>query len=1135
MAFSCTYSRRVPSSTNVFKNDRSIIEGLQDIVSLLEDQLHPLVQSELSVLVDVLHRPELLFPPGTEARKKNVKMEALFQNLSVILKDYWRKRRETLEALRQTLLLRYFGKVQTKRDSIANGKQAIHPPASTPITHGPGGVILTRAEMTLAEVQCHLDEEGASNLVVELIMKNPSNAIFLESVELGIALLEGGNPVIQKSMLLKLTSGNISEKFFKVFYDKMKDAQQEIKSSVTVNTMELTNRTGDEKDSIGKDLGKDGRRIKSLKQNGLVMTDELKEQLEDAAVATSKAYAHVRNLGTSGAAAVTTETDLLNLGQGTHTHIALEEILAEKAEKAKDAEENKLPQEVVVMQPILRFLQLLCENHNYDLQNFLRNQNNKNNYNLVSETLMFLDCICGSTTGGLGLLGLYINEHNVSLVNQTLETLTEYCQGPCHENQNCIAVHESNGIDIIIALILNDINPLGKKRMDLVLELKNNASKLLLAIMESRGDSENAERILYNMSPKQLVDVACNAYHQEGEDEEDEESEDVAEIDDGVSPKEVGHNIYILCHQLAQHNKELAAMLKPNLTDPESKMNQALQYYASHTAQIEIVRNDRTMEQIVFPVPQICEFLTRESKMQVYFKAERDEQGSKVSDFFERTDDLFNEMKWQKKLRGQPLLYWVSRHMSMWSTIAFNLAVLVNIIVAIFYPFPDFTGKIDPRMSGLIWTIMFASLAAVITVPGTTVIRAFVFSSILRMIYSVGLQPTLWILGTVNVITTAVHLVSIMGNHGTVLLLDVVYQEETLKNVIKSVTRNGRSIILTAVLALILVYLFSIIGYLFFRDDFLMEVDVRSETNIAGAIGDAGNSNSISPESLQVPISDDGYCSASDSTCENRIENIYKSPKENATGMEIQNIESSQDDDEDDTSTERACDSLLMCIVTTLNQGLRNGGGIGDVLRAPSAKEPLFVARVIYDLLFFFVVIIIVLNLIFGVIIDTFADLRSEKQQKEEILKNTCFICGLDRASFDNKTVSFEEHIRCEHNMWHYLYFIVLVIVKDPTEFTGPESYVASMIKDRNLDWFPRMRAMSLAADEAEGEQNEIRTLQVQLENTQKLVSTLSHQLAELRDQMTEQRKQKQRLGLLGTPPVPGSYHQASTSSSVAV
>jgi hypothetical protein len=37
-------------------------------------------------------------------------------------------------------------------------------------------------------------------------------------------------------------------------------------------------------------------------------------------------------------------------------------------------------------------------------------------------------------------------------------------------------------------------------------------------------------------------------------------------------------------------------------------------------------------------------------------------------------------------------------------------------------------------------------------------------------------------------------------------------------------------------------------------------------------------------------------------------------------------------------SRERACDSLIMCIVTTLNQGLRNGGGIGDILRAPSSR-----------------------------------------------------------------------------------------------------------------------------------------------------------------------------------------------------
>jgi hypothetical protein len=53
-----------------------------------------------------------------------------------------------------------------------------------------------------------------------------------------------------------------------------------------------------------------------------------------------------------------------------------------------------------------------------------------------------------------------------------------------------------------------------------------------------------------------------------------------------------------------------------------------------------------------------------------------------------------------------------------------------------------------------------------------------------------------------------------------VLLFDVVYRKETLLNVMRSVTRNGRSIVLTAVLALILVYMFSIIGYFSFMSFF---------------------------------------------------------------------------------------------------------------------------------------------------------------------------------------------------------------------------------------------------------------------------------------------------------------------------
>ncbi|XP_016156809.1 PREDICTED: inositol 1,4,5-trisphosphate receptor type 1 isoform X7 [Ficedula albicollis] len=1142
---------------------RNIIERLQDIVSALEDRLRPLVQAELSVLVDVLHRPELLFPENTDARRKcesggficklikhtkqllEENEEKLCIKVLQTLREMMTKDRgygekitieldnaelpqapetespveeldQTLpqrqledhrrgEALRQVLVSRYYGTARAagRRESLTafNGPLASGSSSKAgPAGGSSGSSSMSRGEMSLADVQCHLDKEGASNLVIDLIMNATSDRVFHESILLAIALLEGGNTTIQHSFFCRLTEDKKSEKFFKVFYDRMKVAQQEIKATVTVNTSDLGNKKKDE------DSDRDVPNRKRVREPMTQITEEVRDQLLEASAATRKAYNAYRR-----------EAD-------PEEHYSAGEGAQAAADKSKD--ELEMSAVISIMQPILRFLQLLCENHNRDLQNFLRCQNNKTNYNLVCETLQFLDCICGSTTGGLGLLGLYINEKNVALINQTLESLTEYCQGPCHENQNCIATHESNGIDIITALILNDINPLGKKRMDLVLELKNNASKLLLAIMESRHDSENAERILYNMRPKELVEVIKKAYLQgEVEFEDGENGEDVA-----ASPRNVGHNIYILAHQLARHNKELQNMLKPG---GQIEGDEALEFYAKHTAQIEIVRSDRTMEQIVFPVPSICEFLTKESKLRIYYTTERDEQGSKINDFFLKSEDLFNEMNWQKKLRAQPFLYWCARNMSFWSSISFNLAVLMNLLVAFFYPFKGIRGgTLEPHLSGLLWTAMLISLAIVIALPKPHGIRALIASTILRLIFSVGLQPTLFLLGAFNVCNKIIFLMSFVGNCGTftrgykamimdveflyhllyllicalglfvheffysLLLFDLVYREETLLNVIKSVTRNGRSIILTAVLALILVYLFSIVGYLFFKDDFILEVDKLPNETLLPDHTEPGET--MTGEFLYSDVCKLG----SSENCSSII------PSDQLLTEEME-----------EENKEHTCETLLMCIVTVLSHGLRSGGGVGDVLRKPSKEEPLFAARVIYDLLFFFMVIIIVLNLIFGVIIDTFADLRSEKQKKEEILKTTCFICGLERDKFDNKTVTFEEHIKEEHNMWHYLCFIVLVKVKDSTEYTGPESYVAEMIKERNLDWFPRMRAMSLVSSDSEGEQNELRNLQEKLESTMKLVTNLSGQLSELKDQMTEQRKQKQRIGLLGHPP----------------
>lgn len=124
----------------------------------------------------------------------------------------------------------------------------------------------------------------------------------------------------------------------------------------------------------------------------------------------------------------------------------------------------------------------------------------------------------------------------------------------------------------------------------------------------------------------------------------------------------------------------------------------------------------------------------------------------------------------------------------------------------------------------------------------------------------------------------------------------MVYREETLLNVIRCVTKNAKSVLLTAVFAVILIYLFSICGFLFLRDDFIMEVDSK-------------------PVILDL----------SQEFCYKESCNVTQSNQ-------------SDESMEDNEGIEKACDTLFMCIITTLNNGLRNGGGIGDVLRKPSSS-----------------------------------------------------------------------------------------------------------------------------------------------------------------------------------------------------
>ncbi|MGH0163048.1 UNVERIFIED_CONTAM: hypothetical protein FKN15_043973 [Acipenser sinensis] len=99
--------------------------------------------------------------------------------------------------------------------------------------------------------------------------------------------------------------------------------------------------------------------------------------------------------------------------------------------------------------------------------------------------------------------------------------------------------------------------------------------------------------------------------------------------------------------------------------------------------------------------------------------------------------------------------------------------------------------------------------------------------------------------------------------------------------------------------------------------------------------------------------------------------------------------------------------------------------------------------RVVFDITFFFFVIVILLAIIQGLIIDAFGELRDQQEQVKEDMETKCFICGIGSDYFDTTPHGFETHTLEEHNLANYMFFLMYLINKDDTEHTGqPVPYI---------------------------------------------------------------------------------------------
>jgi len=74
-------------------------------------------------------------------------------------------------------------------------------------------------------------------------------------------------------------------------------------------------------------------------------------------------------------------------------------------------------------------------------------------------------------------------------------------------------------------------------------------------------------------------------------------------------------------------------------------------------------------------------------------------------------------------------------------------------------------ADLDPKLSGLLWMTTFVSAALVLTVPRRPAVLTLVLSTLIRLMFSIGLEPMLILLGSLDVRVSPAHSHSQLYNY----------------------------------------------------------------------------------------------------------------------------------------------------------------------------------------------------------------------------------------------------------------------------------------------------------------------------------------------------------------------------------
>ena len=322
----------------------------------------------------------------------------------------------------------------------------------------------------------------------------------------------------------------------------------------------------------------------------------------------------------------------------------------------EDGEDPALPDEII----LVRCLQLMCEGHYGPNQDILREQpNNTVSINLLDDFVLYLQALdnikCRTSTAA---------ESAVSAL------ILEVIQGPCEGNQDYFALN-TELIETLNRKIrqrpVNDCDEIEE------IELKKGAIDIFQALLEGQARKTAVYERMLSVIHIDVILVLCTGEetsHGDGEDKEEEEEES----DESV---ELRTESLVLLQMLTDFRPTLKKEM-----GIEADLTKAV---GTSVACIEVVWRGE-LQRRFFHVPDICRLLAKSTKDHFIANVNRTSAEDKLYGLLEATKEMYREILHQQLLTDYKVDKVFSRtnqDRATWLT--FYMVLVMNILFTLFY------------------------------------------------------------------------------------------------------------------------------------------------------------------------------------------------------------------------------------------------------------------------------------------------------------------------------------------------------------------------------------------------------------------------------------------------------------------